>query len=384
VASIRKRTLKSKKVVWQVDYRDLKKKRRHKQFATRRAADDWLVTARSEIADGTHVPASESRTFKECADAWILDCQRNGLEKTTVDVYEQRLRDYIVPLIGDRKVGEFTVANCYNFYEDVLDKSRSRDIVRRVRIEVGAILRYAQKKGWVVKNVISLAPYKHGKRKKKRPPMPRLDEVRSMIDATTANWADWLAMLFVLIFCGLRGSELRALCWSDINFKTNTMSVTRRADRWGNISVPKSEAGTRDIVFPAIVAKTLKEWKLRCPKSDLGLVFPTSTGTVQNHSNIMNRWLRLVQIEAGVCTNKTITKTDSKKTVKLVAKYGMHAFRHFCASVWIEADFSPKRIQTMMGHKSIDLTFDTYGYLFDARMNVNKATQRTQSIVLAG
>jgi len=26
---------------------------------------------------------------------------------------------------------------------------------------------------------------------------------------------------------------------------------------------------------------------------------PTSTGTVQNHSNIMNRWLRLVQIEAG-------------------------------------------------------------------------------------
>jgi hypothetical protein len=26
---------------------------------------------------------------------------------------------------------------------------------------------------------------------------------------------------------------------------------------------------------------------------------PISTGTVQNHSNIMNRWLRLVQIEAG-------------------------------------------------------------------------------------
>jgi integrase len=62
----------------------------------------------------------------------------------------------------------------------------------------------------------------------------------------------------------------------------------------------------------------------------------------------------------------------------------MHAFRHFCASVWIEADFSPKRIQTMMGHASIDLTFDTYGHLFDARTNVDKATQRTQSIVLVG
>jgi integrase len=384
VASIRKRTLKSRKVVWQVDYRDLQKKRRHKQFRTKKEADDWLVDARTEIAAGTHVPAGESRTFKECADAWIIDCQRNELEKTTTDVYEQRLRDYTIPLIGDRKIGEFKVADCYTFYEDVLDKSRSRDIVRRVRIEVGAILRYAQKKGWVVKNVISLAPYKYGKRNKKRPPMPRLDEVRSVIDVTRANWADWLAMFFVLIFCGLRSSELRALCWSDINFKNNTMSVTRRADRWGNIASPKSEAGTRDIVFPPIVAKTLKEWKLRCPKSNLGLVFPTSTGTVQNHSNIMNRWLRVVQIEAGVCTKKIVVQKNGKKTTKLVAKFGMHAFRHFCASVWIEADFSPKRIQTMMGHASIDLTFDTYGHLFDARTNVDKATQRTQSIVLVG
>lgn len=214
--------------------------------------------------------------------------------------------------------------------------------------------------------------------------MPRLDEVRLMIDATTANWTDWLAMLFVLIFCGLRGSELRALCWTDVDFKKNRISVTRRADRWGNIGAPKSDAGIRDIVFPPTVAKALKEWKLRCPKSDYGLVFPTSTGTVQNHSNIMNRWLRLMEIEAGVCMKTIIVGNDGKKIVKVVAKYGMHALRHFCASVWIEADFSPKRIQAMMGHASIDLTFDTYGYLFEARMDVEKATRRTESIVLAG
>src|SRR5260370_21979736 len=121
--------------------------------------------------------------------------------------------------------------------------------------------------------------------------------------------------------------------------------------------------GSGDVVFPRIVAKALKDWKLRCPKSDLGLVFPTSTGTVQNHSNIINRWLRLVQIDAGVCTSKTVVGKDWKKTVKLVAKYGMHPLRHFCASLCIEADFSPKRTQPMMGRASIDLTFDTYGYL---------------------
>jgi integrase len=94
--------------------------------------------------------------------------------------------------------------------------------------------------------------------------MPSLEEIRAVIDTTTAEWADWLAMLFVLIFCGLRGSELRALCWNDIDFKKNKISIERRADRWGRIGAPKSDAGTRDIVMNGTVAKTLKEWKLRC------------------------------------------------------------------------------------------------------------------------
>mgnify|MGYP003640387957 FL=1 len=44
--------------------------------------------------------------------------------------------------------------------------------------------------------------------------------------------------------------------------------------------------------------------------------------------------------------------------------YGLHAFRHACASLWIEQNVSPKRIQTWMGHSSIQVTFDTYGHLF--------------------
>jgi integrase len=291
------------------------------QLLDRRLADVG-DEARAVVAAGTHVPASESKTFKEVAKAWIQDCKASGLERTTTDVYEQRLRDYSEPLWGDRKVGQLTTVDAKQFYEDVLDKSRSHETVRRVRIEVGAVLRYAQTKGWVVKNIISLTPYKH--KKKKRPPMPSVEEVQALIEATTAQWADYLAMLFVLIFCGLRGSELRALCWTDVDFKKGLISITKRADRWGIVAQPKSDAGTRDIVMNATTAKALKEWKLRCPRSDLGLVFPTSRGTVQNHANLMNRFLRLAQIEAGVTKQKVIND-KGKQSGKLVAKYGMHA-----------------------------------------------------------
>jgi integrase len=47
-----------------------------------------------------------------------------------------------------------------------------------------------------------------------------------------------------------------------------------------------------------------------------------------------------------------------------VAKYGMHALRHFFASWVIERGFSPKRAQTLLGHASIQMTYDTYGHLF--------------------
>jgi integrase len=96
----------------------------------------------------------------------------------------------------------------------------------------------------------------------------------------------------------------------------------------------------------------------------------------------MNRFVRPMQIEAGIVIRTVTTIKDGKKVTKVRAKFGMHAFRHFCASLWIDADFSPKKIQTMMGHASIELTFDTYGYLFDAREDDDKAMKKIQAKVL--
>jgi integrase len=50
---------------------------------------------------------------------------------------------------------------------------------------------------------------------------------------------------------------------------------------------------------------------------------------------------------------------------KLIGKaYGLHAFRHAAASLFIQEGWSPKRVQELMGHSSIQVTFNTYGHLF--------------------
>ena len=45
-------------------------------------------------------------------------------------------------------------------------------------------------------------------------------------------------------------------------------------------------------------------------------------------------------------------------------KYGLHSFRHFFASWAIERGFTAKRLQALLGHSSIQMTFDIYGHLF--------------------
>ena len=99
--------------------------------------------------------------------------------------------------------------------------------------------------------------------------------------------------------------------------------------------------------------------ELACPKSELGLVFPTGAGEIENHSNIVHRGLAPVQIVAGV-----VTKAGK-------AKYtGLHALRHFYASWCINRiedgglGLPIKMVQHRLGHSSIQMTADMYGHLF--------------------
>ena len=60
-----------------------------------------------------------------------------------------------------------------------------------------------------------------------------------------------------------------------------------------------------------------------------------------------------------------IVAAGVSKTGDDSAKYTAHIFRHAAASLWIERGLNPKRVQTLVGHGSIQLTFDTYGHLFE-------------------
>jgi integrase len=55
-------------------------------------------------------------------------------------------------------------------------------------------------------------------------------------------------------------------------------------------------------------------------------------------------------------------------------RFNSHALGHFFAELGIEQGFSPKRLQSMLGHSSIQMTFDRLGHLFPASKTITPSS----------
>lgn len=344
MATIRKRALPSGKQVWLVDYRDPAGARRHKQFATKREADAYMVRARAEVSAGTHVADSASVTVAQAASAWLKSVERAGKEESTSRHYRQHVDLHIIPFLGSQKLTALTTPKVFAYRDTLQDEGRSPEMVRRCVQSLGRIFKFAQGRGLVGQNPVSAARVPVDKRQKKPVIIPTKDDLRAILATAKGRGRP---IIVTALFTGLRASELRGLSWQNVDFERVVIHVDRRADKWGKIGPPKSEAGRRDVPMTPMVANTLREWRLACPKGDLDLVFPTGAGNVENLGNITRRIWWPIQIEAFA-----------------IKKHNFHALRHAAASMFIEQQMTPKRVQTVLGHSSITTTFDRYGHLF--------------------
>jgi len=344
---------------WQVDYVDQMGRRRSKQFARKKDAEAFLHQAQAEVRQGTHTVGRESVTVAQAAQNWLADRGRANLEPTTLAAYEQHVRLHIVPLCGNVRLSELTAPRVEGFLNS-WSESLSPAMTKRVLRSFKAILATAMRQGHVGHNV-AIAVRTARRRRKQSISIPSKTVLRSILDSAPANGHPATgALMTLLIFTGLRISEARGLSWSHVDLQKRTVSVVRRANNAGVLGPPKSEAGTRTIPLPPICIATLRAWKLRCAPSELDLVFPSPKGRVMNYGYMVQRML----IPALAGAGEVDVRVEGGREV-LTPRYSFHAFRHAAASLWIEQKLSPKRVQTLMGHSSITMTFDVYGHLFE-------------------
>jgi integrase len=381
LAKVRKRTWRNKageQTAWIADYfspgPDGKPKRHIETFKTKKEAASWLAQTMVEVKQGVHSPASLSITVAEAGEQWIAQAETDGLEASTVRQYRQHLDYHIKPVIGPMKLAELTPGVAQRFRNTLIKEGRSRAMAQKAVSSLGSILADAMATGQVARNVVREQARQRGrrnrveKRHEKRIEVgvhiPTKEEIHAILDHVHGRWRP---LIVTVVFTGLRASELRGLRWDDVDLDRGVLTVRQRADRWNKIGSPKSDSGKREVPLAPMVVNVLKEWRLACPKGELALVFPNDAGNITTLPSIHRRGLGPLQVAAGITTDK------------LHPKYGLHSFRHAAASLFIEQGFSPKRVQALMGHSTIQMTFDTYGHLFPSEKDDQVAMRQLQA-----
>lgn len=356
--SVRKRTWITGKgehrEAWIVDYTDQAGERHIETFERKKDADQRHADVNVDVRKGTHTATSKSPTVGEAAEIWIKRVRADGRERTTVRQYRQHVDLHIVPKLGSTKVAKLNVARVEGFRDELLE-AISRPLARKVLTSLKSILKSVGQS-----HVAAGVSIKRDKRQRKLEvgvDIPDPKEVKALIGKATANRDR--ALLLTVVLTGLRASELRGLRWRDVDLRASELHVRQRADRYNVMGPPKSESSRRTLPIPPEALTALKAWKLECPPNEGDLVFPTSTGRVENHKNML-RGLAPVIKAAGLVDGEG------------EPKFALHAFRHFFAS-WCLGSRSRggrqlplKEVQALLGHTSIVLTADVYGHLLPA------------------
>jgi integrase len=188
----------------------------------------------------------------------------------------------------------------------------------------------------------------------------------------------WRPLIVVAIFTGLRCSELRGLGWEHVDFDQKIICVRRRADFLNQMGPPKSEAGNRDVPMSPMVLNTLRAWKLACPATTHNIVFPSENGAIHSNSNLHKQCWRPLQRALGLVD----AGQDAAGNPIEEPRYTFHTLRHAAASLFIEQGWSPKKVQVVMGHASIQVTFDTYGHLWKTVEDDAKAMAQIETRLL--
>ena len=328
-----------------------------KTFARRREADAYHAVVGVNVRRGHHVADSQSPTLGDAAQTYLDRCANAGIERTTLDYYSQHVKLHLLPVFGaNLRLSQLTLP-VLRAFEDKLAVDRSAVMVRRVLGTLGRILADAQERGLLAHNVVRDLRHKRERRRdsarsgklKIGVDIPTPEEVRRLLEHVAPRWRP---LVVTAVFTGLRASELRGLRWQDVDLKRGELHVRQRADRYNKIGAPKSEAGERSVPLLPMLVTVLREWKLACPKGELGLVFPNGSGNIESHTNIINRGLLPAMSAAGLSYS------------------GLHSLRHFFASWCINRkadgglELPPMTVKARMGHSSIQITFDRYGHLF--------------------
>lgn len=316
-------------------------------YPTRREAEAALTEMLRLIDTGVAVEPSRL-TVASYLGSWCDHRELMGLRASTIVSYRAKLRQYVLPRLGDLRLQALEVGHVDGLWREMADRGLSSRTIRYTYTIVRKALDDAERKGIVMRNVAKLSSPPSAK-SARAPSFPvwSADDLGAFL-AFIDGWS-LAEPIYLAAVTGMRRGELCALRWSELDLDAATITV-ERAVAEGVVDLPKSDKGRRVVELDGEDVSMLRrhrtdQLELRLLVGagwvDEDLVFPRPDGRMLDPDTLSQQFDRLVR-RSGL------------------PRIRFHDLRHTHGTLMAEAGVDAKTISTRLGHASVAFTLDTY------------------------
>jgi integrase len=335
----------------------------------KRLAEQWLANIEADMSRGQYIdPRAGKITLQQYATDWLASQTTDPSTRVAV---ESRLRLHAFPYLGNRPLSSFQPSHLRAWVRLLEDTGAAGSYRRVIFGNVSAVLSAAVDDGYLARN-----PCRAGS---VRPPKPSPGRVMpwtaDRVFAVREGLADrFRAMIDVGAGCGLRQGEIFGLPVDDVDPLTGVLHVTQQIKLVNGhlLFAPPKNGKLRDVPLPDSVAFALGEHVTAFPPVEITLPWLRPDGPP------VTKLLYFAGTELGALRRTDFNRHVWKPALaaagviptpgpgerhKEAREDGMHALRHFYASVLLDAGESIKAVSAYLGHADAGFTLRTYTHL---------------------
>ncbi len=297
------------------------------QREANKKADEWLDNGIS----------SSSIYVKDLYADYIQDI----LERTS-RVYatdeESRGRNYILPVIGNKKISNVTEYDLQNIITKAYKKGLAKKTLQNIRGTIMSFLKFCRKKQVTTLLPEDITVPKRATKEEKQILQPdeiaKLFSVDTTISRNKVVFDETIYAYRLLVATGMRPGELLGLKWEDIS--DNFIKIRRSINVHGEVSEGKTENAQREIFINDLLSKIISAQK---ELSITEYVFDR----ISCHT-LYGRWQRY-------CKSNNITPISLYET--------RHTF------ISINKNMPLGQLKPLVGHSAAMDTVKTYGHILN-------------------
>jgi integrase len=229
--------------------------------ATKRDVQLELDRLKQDAAAGMKVEPTKA-TVKDLLDRWLELEVKTNRAPGTYRSYTLTAKLHITPHIGGVRLADLDAMRVAGLYAEL----EKKEVPARTRELVHAVLRRALKRAvaWKLKGFNPAAEVERPKVIRRDIPVITPEQASALLEAAAGHR---LESLFVFaIASGMRQGELFGLRWQDVDTKAGAVHVRHSLEELDGklkLKEPKTKAGKRTVILPAVACEALAEHQKR-------------------------------------------------------------------------------------------------------------------------